>query len=130
MNKHDLTRAAFNRAHGDLFGQQARYVAEFFNYSQGSYDPAEGEMSGQSRSSIGTATVEVIPPTQDSLVFEIKPSSDLQAKDVEPIWGIVDSITDQRNNPLNNIQYELTVTVLAFGSEYSSHTDIEADLQT
>jgi len=72
---------------------------------------------------------EQLPPSQDSIVFRIEPSTDLQTKNVRPIWGIVDSITDNRNTALNNISYQISVTVLAFGSEYSDFTSIENDLK-
>jgi len=68
MNKHDLTRAAFNRVHGDLFGQEARYVAEFYNYSAGDYNPDTGQLEGETKSLTGSANVETVPPAQDSTI--------------------------------------------------------------
>jgi len=52
-----------------------RYTAEFFNYSQGTWDPDADEMTGETRSSIGTANVEIVPPAQDSTI-------DLQGTDI------------------------------------------------
>jgi len=60
-------RRAFDRVHDDLFSGD-RYQAEFFNYSGGSYDPNEGEITGESRSQIGQEKVEIVPPGQDSSV--------------------------------------------------------------
>lgn len=67
MSKWDQVRSSYSRAHNDLF-ETSRYDAEFFNYSSGSYDPNTGEMSGQTRSSIGTVNVEIVPPGQDTTV--------------------------------------------------------------
>lgn len=55
------------RAHDDLF-ETARYTASFFNYSTGTYDPDSDEMTGQTRSQIGSANVEIVPPGQDTTV--------------------------------------------------------------
>lgn len=66
MSKWDRARGTFNRAHDDLF--DGSYDAEFFNHSQGTYDPNTGEMTGQTRSSLGTRQVEIVPPAMDSTV--------------------------------------------------------------
>jgi len=63
----DTHRRAFWRAHDDLF-PGSRYNVEFFNYENGSYDPNKGEITGESRTSIGTVQAEVVPPGQDSSV--------------------------------------------------------------
>lgn len=69
MSKWTRVRSNFDRAHSDLFGSQSRYNADFYNYSTGSYDPDEGEMTSQNRSSFATnITVEIVPPGQDSTV--------------------------------------------------------------
>lgn len=67
MSHWDQVRNSFSRAHGDLF-QGSRYQAEFFNYSGGSWDPDADEFTGESRSSLGTENVEIVPPAQDSSV--------------------------------------------------------------
>jgi len=61
----DTHRRVFNRLHEDLFSG-SRYDAEFFNYSGGSYDPSSGDITGESRNSIGTVNVEIVPPSMDS----------------------------------------------------------------
>lgn len=68
-DKWTRVQASFDRAHDDLFSLEA-YTCDFFNYSQGSYDPDTGEMTGQSRDSTPFATVqcEIVPPGQDSTV--------------------------------------------------------------
>lgn len=66
-SKWDRTRGTFGRIHSDLF-DSTPYDCEFFNYSAGTYDPAEGEITGQTRSSIGTIQVEIVPPTMDTSV--------------------------------------------------------------
>lgn len=66
-NKWDAVAESFERAHNDLFSQ-ATYTAEFFNYSTGTYDPDTGEIDGQTRSSIGSIQVEVVPPSMDTSI--------------------------------------------------------------
>jgi len=67
-SKHDLTRATLTRLHGDVFGQDSRYSAEFFNYSAGSYNPDTGEVEGATQTSIGTTNIEFVPPRMDTTV--------------------------------------------------------------
>lgn len=67
MSKWDDFRLTTSRLHSDFF-DQTRYQAEFFDYTTGTYDPNTGSMSGQSRSSITTEDVELVPPSQDSSV--------------------------------------------------------------
>jgi len=67
MSKWNGVRDSFERAHRDLF-EGARYSGEFFNYSQGTRDPDADEITGQTRSSIGTMQVELVPPSQDSTI--------------------------------------------------------------
>lgn len=63
----DTHRRAFRRAHDDLFSGDT-YNAEFFNYSGGTWDPDADEITGESRSSIGTKQVEIVPPAMDTTV--------------------------------------------------------------
>jgi len=65
--QNDRFRETLAREHDDVFGD-SRYEAEFFNYSGGSYDPDRGEVTGETRSSIGTAQVELVPPATDTTV--------------------------------------------------------------
>jgi len=58
-------REALERGHSDLF-DESRYEAEFFNLSAGTYD--SGEVVGQTRSSIGTTNVEIVPPETDTTI--------------------------------------------------------------
>lgn len=67
MSKWVQVRNSFSRVHDDLF-ETARYSCEFFNYSGGSYDPDTGQVGGESRTSIGSTTVEIVPPAIDSTV--------------------------------------------------------------
>jgi len=64
---YDTHRRAFDRAHDDLFPGD-RYDVAFYNYNSGSYDPDTGEMTGQSRSSIATTNIELVPPAMDTTV--------------------------------------------------------------
>lgn len=65
MGKFDMARDAFDRAHDDLFNDDD-YTATFFNHTGGTYD--SGEVTGETRSSIGTTSVELVPPSIDSTV--------------------------------------------------------------
>lgn len=60
-------RETVERLHDGLF-DGTRYQAEFFNHSGGSYNPSKGEITGESRTSIGTAQVELVPPGMDTTV--------------------------------------------------------------
>jgi hypothetical protein len=64
MTRH---QRVFDRKHDDLFTSDS-YTATFYNWSSGSYDPDEGDITGQTRSSIGTAQIEIVPPAMDTTV--------------------------------------------------------------
>lgn len=64
-----------------------------------------------------------------TLAVGIEPSQDLKDKDVTGIWGLVESGQDERNNPLVDYDYTLSLYVLAEYSEYADHTELEADLK-
>jgi len=66
--KWDLVRDSFDRAHSDLFGGQNRYQAEFYNISQGTRSNLDDDYSAESRDSIGTVQVEMVPPAMDTTV--------------------------------------------------------------
>jgi len=74
MSKWNDFRSTVGRIHDDLF--DSRFSAEFFNYSAGTWDPDNDEMTGETRSSIGTANAEIVPPAQDSTI-------DLQGTDID-----------------------------------------------
>lgn len=64
----DRHQRVFARKHDRLFGE-SEYSADFYNYSDGSYDPDTGEMTSQTRSSFATdVPVEIVPPAIDSSV--------------------------------------------------------------
>lgn len=56
------------RLHTDLFAQDSRYSAEFYNYSAGSYNPDTGEVEGETRGTVATTNVELVPPRMDTTV--------------------------------------------------------------
>jgi len=58
---------SFDRAHSDLFSSST-YVADFYNYSGGDYDPNSGEITGASRSSFAAENIEIVPPGMDTTV--------------------------------------------------------------
>jgi len=66
MSKFDRVRSSFERVHDDLF--DAPFDAEFVNTTQGSYDPNTGEITGSTESSLGTISVEIVPPAMDTTV--------------------------------------------------------------
>jgi len=65
----------------------------------------------------------------DSLVFGIEPSDTLQSEYISGIWGILDNITDSRNQPLSINRITIDVTILAQFDEYADHAALEADLK-
>lgn len=64
----------------------------------------------------------------DSLVWGIEPNSDLQGENVVGVWGLVESIDNQRNQPLTTNRYQIDVTVLAPLDEYADIDAVESDL--
>jgi len=67
MNQLDRARQRLSRVHDELFpGEQQQ--AEFFNHTGGSWNPEADEITAESRTSIGTITVEIVPPAIDSTV--------------------------------------------------------------
>lgn len=64
-NQHDRFRDRLSIRHDGLFAN-SRYEAEFFNISAGTYD--SGEVVGQTRNSIGTTNVEIVPPETDTTI--------------------------------------------------------------
>jgi hypothetical protein len=67
MKQQDRFRQAAERAHNRAYDTD-EYFAEFFNYSEGSYDPDTGQMVNQSRSKFGDAQVELVAPAMDTTV--------------------------------------------------------------
>jgi len=66
MGKLDRVRGAIERAHSDLYDNE--YTAEFYTHSGGSYNPDTGQIEGDTRSKIGSTTVELVPPAMDTTV--------------------------------------------------------------
>lgn len=67
--------------------------------------------------------------TIDSCVLGINPSSDLDNDNIVGVWGLVESIDNQRNQPLTTNRYQFSLTVLAPYSEYADHTAVSNDLE-
>lgn len=67
MSKWNQVRGSLTRAHNDLF--DATYTADFYEHTGGSYDPNEGEITGETRGAIATGiAVEIVPPGMDTTV--------------------------------------------------------------
>lgn len=64
----------------------------------------------------------------DSLLWGIQPSTDLQSKNVVGVWGLVDSVTNERPQSLSTNRYSVDVFVLAPYSQYMDHAAVESDL--
>jgi len=75
MSHWNQVRDTFERAHDGLF-DSTRYDATFINTSQGTWDPDNDTMTGESETTIGTVNVEIVPPSQDE-------SIDLQGTDFD-----------------------------------------------
>lgn len=67
--------------------------------------------------------------TISSLVVGIEPEQSLKDRDVTGIWGIIDTVTDSRNNALSINRINLDVTILAPYTDYADHTAIETALK-
>jgi len=65
----------------------------------------------------------------ESLLLGIEPSTDLQNKDIGGIWGLVQNVTDSRNQAISTTRHTLEVQILERYREYETHTDVERDLQ-
>jgi len=63
------------------------------------------------------------------LIVGVEPNDELQTREVTGIYGVVASMTDNRNSSLTNYQYEMTVLKLADYDEYSDINDAVADLK-
>jgi len=74
---------------------------------------------------------ELIPPSIDinTLLVAVIPNNDLQNKNVNGYWGLIDNITDNRNRALSNTRVELEITVLAPFDEYADHAAVQTDLE-
>jgi hypothetical protein len=66
-SQNDRIRGTFDRFHDDFFSTD-RYSAEFFNHTQGTRDNLTDDFNGETRESIGTIQVEMVPPSIDSSV--------------------------------------------------------------
>lgn len=64
----------------------------------------------------------------NSIVLGIEPASDLEGKDVTPVWALIDSVNDQRTGPLGTDRVALDVTVLANYADYTRST-LETNLK-
>ena len=73
---------------------------------------------------------ERLPSSADvtSLVVGIEPSTDLQNNNVTGIWGIVESGSDNRNNPLTRYNFEISVTMLAEYGEFT-RSELKTELE-
>jgi len=77
-SKWDSVRTSFNRGHTEFFGD-GRYTVEFYNWNQpaDAYNPQTGEIDNGTRDSIGTSTVEIVPPAQDSTI-DVESGNDVE----------------------------------------------------
>jgi len=67
-DKFDRVRGSFERGHDDLFNDE--YQAEFINTSVGTRSNVDDSFSGESKTSLGTISVEIVPPAMDTTVRE------------------------------------------------------------
>lgn len=65
----------------------------------------------------------------DSLVIGVEPSADLKANNVNGLWGIISSITNQRNATLNVDRYAIQIFALAPFDDYADVTSVENALR-
>lgn len=67
--------------------------------------------------------------TITSCVLGIEPSTELTADNVVGVWGLLESVSNQRNQPLTTNRYQFDVTVLAPYDEYAGHTAVANGLE-
>lgn len=72
-----------------------------------------------------------IPDSEDleSLVVGVEPATELQNQDVEGTWGLVDSITDERDAVLNTNRITISMTNLGEFADYSDVNTVETNLK-
>jgi len=130
MNQLDRARQRLSRVHDELFPGE-RQEAEFFNYDAGTWNPDADEITGQGRTSIGTVTVEIVPPAQDTSVdvqgTDISWSTSIRFPEDKSIVGSlkplgVDNeqpteveITDQQNDETETFQLHSYTTEIGSG---------------
>lgn len=65
----------------------------------------------------------------DSLVWGIEPDQSLKDDDIVGIYGLVDSVQNQRNMPLSTNRYQVDIYVLALFDEYENIQTLQEDLE-
>lgn len=65
----------------------------------------------------------------NSLVIGVEPSSNLQTKNITGIWGLLNDVSDARNQSLSTTRLTLEVDILAAFDEYSEVTDVQTTLE-
>lgn len=72
-----------------------------------------------------------LPPEAgiESLVVGIEPPQALQDRNIVGVWGLIDSIEDQRDRTLSTNRYRLTIRVLAPYTAYQDIADLEENLK-
>jgi hypothetical protein len=65
----------------------------------------------------------------ESLVVGIEPATELQNKDVKGVWGLIDSIEDNRNAVLTPNRIIISLTNLGEFEDYKNVEDIENTLK-
>lgn len=64
-----------------------------------------------------------------SLLWGIEPADSLQSSNIEGVWGLLESLDNNRNPQLTTDIFSAEILVLATFSEYASVSDVETDLQ-
>lgn len=73
---------------------------------------------------------EFLPSDVDTLLVGIEPLSDLATKDITGYWGLINNVTDLRNQALSNgPRIRVEITVLATYDEYADHTAVQNGLE-
>jgi len=75
--------------------------------------------------------VEQIDPDApiSTLLVGIKPDTNLSNEDIGGYWGLIQNITDNRNQSLSDTFVTLEIDVLAPFDEYADHTEVQNDLE-
>lgn len=90
-----------------------------------------GEYDGFTGLNLREQYQDYIPPDApiESLLIGIEPDTELSNNNITGVWGVIDQLTDQRNAPQTDLQFELSIYVLTEFNEYADHTTARSNLR-
>jgi len=96
-----------------------------------SYQEYAGKYTTTETLESGQPYREFIPDSAsiNTLIVGLEPNTELQNENIRGVWGIVDSVTDNRTNALTNPSIELSLRVLAPFTEYTDIASVQSALE-